>query len=120
MSNEKNVSRRAVLKVIAVGVGTATTLPILENGVLGQHKHPGMQMGQSPGAILLVCARSAGNIAAPARIVINVERMNSSLKLGQHKDVHSVGRGYRDILFAVLGLIGHWDGVRLAVELKGP
>jgi hypothetical protein len=50
MSNEKNVSRRAVLKVIAVGVGTATALPILENRVLGQHKHSDMQMGQSPGA----------------------------------------------------------------------
>ena len=35
--------------MIAVGVGTATSLPILENGVLGQHKHPDMQMGQSPG-----------------------------------------------------------------------
>jgi gluconate 2-dehydrogenase gamma chain len=50
MSNEKNVSRRAVLKVIAVGVGTATALPILENRVLGQHEHPDMQMGQSQGA----------------------------------------------------------------------
>ena len=50
MSNEKNISRRAVLKVIAVGVGTASTLPILENDVLGQHKHPDMQMGQSLGA----------------------------------------------------------------------
>jgi gluconate 2-dehydrogenase gamma chain len=50
MSNENNVSRRAVLKVIAVGVGTATALPILENRVLGQHKHSDMQMGQSPGA----------------------------------------------------------------------
>jgi hypothetical protein len=50
MSNEKNISRRAALRVIAVGVGTATSLPILENSVLGQHKHPDMQMGQSPGA----------------------------------------------------------------------
>jgi hypothetical protein len=58
MSNEKNVSRRAVLKVIAVGVGTATTLPILENGVLGQHKHPGMEMGQSPGAAVPIAEGS--------------------------------------------------------------
>lgn len=50
MSNEKNISRRAALKVIAVGVGTASTLPILENRVLCQHKHPDMQMGQSPDA----------------------------------------------------------------------
>ncbi len=50
MANEKKISRRAVLKVIAVGVGTASTLPILENPVLGQHKHPDMQMGPAPGA----------------------------------------------------------------------
>ena len=50
MSNEKNISRRTALKVIAVGVGSASTLPILEDRVLGQHKHPGMQMGQAPGA----------------------------------------------------------------------
>jgi len=51
MSNEKNISRRAALKVIAVGVGTASTLPILENGVVGQHKHPDMQMEQSPASV---------------------------------------------------------------------
>src|SRR6266851_9878701 len=49
MANEKKISRRTVLKVIAVGVGTASTLPILENPVLGQHKHPDMQTGPSPG-----------------------------------------------------------------------
>src|SRR5258708_21714387 len=49
MANEKKISRRTVLKVIAVGVGTASTLPILENDVLGQHKHPDMQTGPSPG-----------------------------------------------------------------------
>jgi hypothetical protein len=32
--------------VIAVGVGTAGTLPILENGVLSQHQHADMQTGQ--------------------------------------------------------------------------
>src|SRR3982074_759937 len=52
MANEKKISRRAVLKVIAVGVGTAGTLPILENPVLGQHKHPDMQMGPTPGALV--------------------------------------------------------------------
>ena len=45
MSNEKNISRRSALKVIAVGVGTASTLPILDNRALGQHKHPDVQMG---------------------------------------------------------------------------
>ena len=47
MSDEKNISRRAALKVIAVGVGSASTLPILEDRVLGQHKHPS---GQTSGA----------------------------------------------------------------------
>lgn len=47
MENEKKISRRAVLKVIAVGVGTAGALQILENDVLGQHKHPDMQMDPS-------------------------------------------------------------------------
>lgn len=47
MANEKNkLSRRTALKVIAVGVGTASALPILESSALVQH--PGMQMGQAP------------------------------------------------------------------------
>ena len=50
MANEKRLNRRAALKVIAVGVGAASTLPILENSAVGQHKHPEMPMGQSPGA----------------------------------------------------------------------
>jgi hypothetical protein len=50
MSNKKNISRRSALKVIAVGVGSVSTLPILENRVLGQHTHPDGQMGRSPGA----------------------------------------------------------------------
>jgi hypothetical protein len=50
MSNEKNISRRAALKVIAVGVGTAGTLPLLETGVLGQHKHADMPVSQHPAA----------------------------------------------------------------------
>src|SRR6267142_2514265 len=48
MENEKKISRRAALKVIAVGVGSASALQILENDVLGQHKHPDMQMDRSP------------------------------------------------------------------------
>ena len=50
MANEKNINRRAALKVIAVGVGAASALPVLENGAVGQHRHPDMQMGQSPDA----------------------------------------------------------------------
>ncbi len=50
MSNQKNITRRKALKVIAVGVGAASTLPILENSALGQHQHAGMQIGQQPGA----------------------------------------------------------------------
>jgi len=48
MANEKTISRRAVLKVIAVGVGSTSALQILENDVLGQHKHPDMQMDRPP------------------------------------------------------------------------
>ena len=48
MENEKKISRRAALKVIAVGVGSAGALQILENDVLGQHKHPDMQMDRPP------------------------------------------------------------------------
>ena len=50
MSDEKTISRRTALKVIAVGVGTASALPILENNVLSQQEHPGMEMGQAAGA----------------------------------------------------------------------
>ena len=50
MSDEKKISRRAALKVIAVGVGTASALPILENNVLSQQTHHGMEMGQAAGA----------------------------------------------------------------------
>jgi len=52
MTKDKNINRRAALKVIAIGVGTASTLPILKNGASGQHKHPDMQMGQSPDALI--------------------------------------------------------------------
>jgi Gluconate 2-dehydrogenase subunit 3 len=48
MANEKTISRRAALKVIAVGVGSTSALQILENDVLGQHKHPEMQMDRPP------------------------------------------------------------------------
>ena len=50
MSDENKINRRTALKVIAVGVGTASALPILENNVLSQQKHPGMEMGQGADA----------------------------------------------------------------------
>jgi gluconate 2-dehydrogenase gamma chain len=50
MSDEKKISRRAALKVIAVGVGTASALPILEKNALSQQTHHGMEMGQAAGA----------------------------------------------------------------------
>lgn len=50
MANNKNITRRAALKVIAVGVGTASSLPILENGVLGQHQHADQQGASGPEA----------------------------------------------------------------------
>lgn len=56
MSDENKVSRRTALKVIGIGVGTASTLPVLDNNALGQHMHPGMEKGQSPG----VAAQGAG------------------------------------------------------------
>jgi hypothetical protein len=46
MSDDNKVSRRTALKVITLGVGAATTLPILENNVMGQHKHAGAANGQ--------------------------------------------------------------------------
>jgi hypothetical protein len=40
MSNEKNdLSRRRALKVLAIGMGTAGTLPVLNNPTLGQSGH---------------------------------------------------------------------------------
>jgi len=47
MSDEQNISRRAALKVIAVGVGTASALPILEETSFGQHSHSGMAKEQA-------------------------------------------------------------------------
>jgi hypothetical protein len=44
MSDEQHISRRTALKVIAVGVGTAGALPILEETSLGQQSHSGMVM----------------------------------------------------------------------------
>ncbi len=54
MPDEKTISRRTALKVIAVGVGTASALPILEKNVLSQQTHQGMEMGQASGAAAAV------------------------------------------------------------------
>lgn len=50
MSDQKNISRRAALKVIAVGATAAGTLPILENSVVGQDKHFDVHMGRPASA----------------------------------------------------------------------
>jgi len=50
MSDEKKISRRTALKVIAVGVGSASALPILEKNSLSQQTHHGMEMGQAAGS----------------------------------------------------------------------
>jgi hypothetical protein len=63
MSNGKNISRRAALKVIAVGVGSASALPILEEHALGQHKHADNQVGRPPDG--LVPASDAGKFFNP-------------------------------------------------------
>lgn len=47
MSNDKTISRRTALKVIGVGVSAAGALPILENKVMGQHGHSGMEMARA-------------------------------------------------------------------------
>jgi gluconate 2-dehydrogenase gamma chain len=62
MSNEK-IGRRAALKIIGVGVGAASTLPVLENRVAGQHRHPDMQTGQS--RMPAVATRVAGRFFNP-------------------------------------------------------
>jgi hypothetical protein len=54
MSDEKKISRRTALKVIGVGVSAAGALPILENQVMGQHGHSGIEM-----------SRAGDNIASP-------------------------------------------------------
>lgn len=42
MSDQKDeISRRRALKILGVGIGAASSLPILEVGALGQHQHGG-------------------------------------------------------------------------------
>ena len=57
MSDEKRISRRTALKVIGVGVSAAGALPILENKVMGQHGHSGMEMAGEASALPAETAR---------------------------------------------------------------
>ena len=57
-SDQKDeISRRRALKIIGVGIGAAGTLPVLEIGALGQHRH-GAAQGQQ-------AHRPAASPAAP-------------------------------------------------------
>lgn len=47
MSNDKTISRRTALKVIGAGVSAASALPILENNIMGQQGHSGMEMARA-------------------------------------------------------------------------
>ena len=74
MSDEHNISRRAALKVIAVGVGTASALPILEETSLGQHGHTGMVMEKPAGSAAQVHrffnTQELATVAAISRLII--------------------------------------------------
>jgi hypothetical protein len=68
----RKITRRTALKVIAVGVGTAGVLPILENRVLGQH--PEMQMdqpaAQTGGGVRFFQPQELATIAAISDLII--------------------------------------------------
>ena len=81
------MNRRAALKVIAVGAAAASSLPILENGALGQHEHPDMQMGQSsdlpvPGAAVgrFFNRQEMGTIAAISDLIIPTDEHSPGAK----------------------------------------
>jgi hypothetical protein len=73
MSDEK-ISRRAALKVIAVGVGTASALPILEESTLGQQRHADMVMEKPENAAVQVHrffnAQQIATVAAISELII--------------------------------------------------
>lgn len=72
MSDEQNITRRTALKVIAVGVGTAGALPILEETSLGQHRHNGMVMKDqsAPKVHRFFNADELATIAAISELII--------------------------------------------------
>ena len=74
MSDEQHISRRAALKVIAVGVGTASALPILEETSLGQQGHSGMVMEKPATAATQVHrffnAHEIATVAAISELII--------------------------------------------------
>src|SRR4030095_4792524 len=83
MSNEKNISRRSALKVIAVGVGTATTLPILNNNALGQQGAHDTQKA----AATIAPAKAGGRFFTPHEL----ETVDSISNLIIPADEHSPG-----------------------------
>ena len=58
MSDENKVSRRRALKVIAMGAGAASILPILEEDGSGQHQHPRAEAGKPTGPAVQSTSRS--------------------------------------------------------------
>jgi|SRR6185503_2227203 len=74
MSDEQNISRRTALKVIAVGVGTASALPILEETSLGQHRHSSPAMEKPAGSAAKVHrffnAQELATVAAISGLII--------------------------------------------------
>jgi gluconate 2-dehydrogenase gamma chain len=87
MADEKTISRRTALKVIAVGVGTVSALPILENNVFSQQKHPGMEMGQAAGSSVAAAetphffnAQELATIATISDLIIPTEEHSPGAK----------------------------------------
>jgi len=86
MSDEQNISRRAALKVIAVGVGTATALPILDETSLGQQSHTGMVMekpaDQSVQLHRFFNAQEIATIAAISELIIPADEHSPGAEAG--------------------------------------
>jgi hypothetical protein len=83
MANEKNISRRAALKVIAVGVGTASALPVLNHNALGQHAAHDTQKA----AAATAPAKAGGRFFTPHEL----ETVDSISNLIIPADEHSPG-----------------------------
>ena len=71
MSDDQQISRRTALKVIAVGVGTTSALPLLEETAFGQHRHPREPTGQMPSQTLrFFNAQELATIAVISELII--------------------------------------------------
>lgn len=82
MSDEQ-ISRRTALKVIAVGVGTASALPLLEGTTAGQHKHPATSAEEpaTPGQTLrFFNIQEIATIAAIADLIIPADEHSPGTK----------------------------------------